>query len=84
MGIVKVFTPDADLGGLLDSNDPLYVSNVIHKAFIEVNEEGSEAGAATGVNFFSDCRIFTADFFFHVPSPFLSFSSKELVPYIIH
>lgn len=39
-----MFTPDANLGGLLDSNEPLYVSNVIHKAFIEVNEEGSESG----------------------------------------
>lgn len=43
MGINKMFTPDADLSGLLDSNEPLYVSDVIHKAFIEVNEEGSEA-----------------------------------------
>lgn len=43
-----MFTPDADFNGLLESSEPLHVSNVIHKAFIEVNEEGSQAAAASG------------------------------------
>lgn len=48
MGMTEMFTPKADLGLLLEGNEPLYVSDVVHKAFIEVNEEGSEAAASTG------------------------------------
>lgn len=48
MGITEMFSAAADITGLLESNENLHVSSVIHKAFIEVNEEGTEAAAATG------------------------------------
>jgi serpin B len=49
MGIQKLFIPEeADLTGI-NPDEELYVGKVIHQAYIDVNEEGTEAAAATGV-----------------------------------
>jgi hypothetical protein len=48
MGMNKMFSNGAEFDELLTTNEPLKVSQVVHKAFIEVNEEGAEAAAATG------------------------------------
>nr|XP_003926063.1 serpin B3 isoform X3 [Saimiri boliviensis boliviensis] len=45
MGMVDVFG-DADLSGMAGSRD-LVVSHVLHKAFVEVTEEGAKATAVT-------------------------------------
>jgi serpin B len=48
MGMKIPFSNDADFTGMTASND-LKIDEVIHKAFIEVNESGTEAAAATAV-----------------------------------
>lgn len=47
MGIRKIFQDDAEFNGI--SSVPLKVSHLVQKVFIEVDEEGSEAAAASGV-----------------------------------
>uniref|UniRef100_A0A131YLL2 Serpin B n=1 Tax=Rhipicephalus appendiculatus TaxID=34631 RepID=A0A131YLL2_RHIAP len=46
MGIKDLFASDADLTGI-SGNKELTVTAAVHKAFVDVNEQGTEAGAAT-------------------------------------
>ena len=48
MGIKKIFT-DADLSGITGTAD-LVVSQVVHGAALDVDEEGTEGAAATGIS----------------------------------
>uniref|UniRef100_A0A8C1SQ82 Serpin B6 n=1 Tax=Cyprinus carpio TaxID=7962 RepID=A0A8C1SQ82_CYPCA len=71
MGMEDVFNEQkVNLSGMSPSND-LVLTKVIHKAFVEVNEEGTEAAAATGIVARPCClsipQVFNAD------HPFLFF-----------
>lgn len=77
MGMTSMFH-GGDFSNLLDSNEPLEVSEVVHKAFIEVNEEGAEAAAATGAVVMMRCLPMRMPF--HANHPFLFLIVEKSTP----
>uniref|UniRef100_A0A2K6BZF0 Serpin domain-containing protein n=1 Tax=Macaca nemestrina TaxID=9545 RepID=A0A2K6BZF0_MACNE len=71
MGMVDIFNGDADLSGMTGSRG-LMVSEVLHRAFVEVTEEGAEATAATAVVTGFLSPLLTNEEF-HCNHPFLFF-----------
>ncbi|XP_052872426.1 antichymotrypsin-2-like isoform X2 [Anopheles cruzii] len=71
LGMGRMFTDAAEFPDLLETNEPLKVSKVIHKAFIEVNEEGTEAAAATGMVMTAYCMIISKPITFKADHPFV-------------
>jgi serine protease inhibitor len=50
MGMVDAFIyPKANFAGMDGKSDWLFIDDVIHQAYVEVNEQGTEAAAATTV-----------------------------------
>jgi serpin B len=70
MGMPVAFKPGAaDFSGMTGTRE-LAISAVVHKAFLEVDEKGTEAAAATGVVGFRTAAIAQAPVFFRADHPF--------------
>uniref|UniRef100_A0A452ISS4 Serpin domain-containing protein n=1 Tax=Gopherus agassizii TaxID=38772 RepID=A0A452ISS4_9SAUR len=71
MGMRDAFSQDrADFRGMSEKND-LVLSNVFHKCFVEINEEGTEAAAASAASMTSRSLISAIQF--AADHPFLFF-----------
>lgn len=75
LGIKQLFTPTADFSAMTKS--PLYVSNIIQKVYVAVDEQGTVAAAATGIVMFGAAMvqpdIFNADH----PFVFMIYDTKS-------
>ncbi|XP_008065456.1 serpin B10 [Carlito syrichta] len=71
MGMSDAFSQSkADFSGM-SSEKNLFLSNVFHKAFVEINEQGTKAAAGTGSDI--SLRIRVPSIEFNVDHPFLFF-----------
>ncbi len=66
MGVNDAFGRNADFSGI-DGANMLYISSVLHRAFVEVNEEGTAAAALTATH----VRTKSMTPSFHADHPFL-------------
>ena len=80
LGIKDLFTRKADLRNI--SNRQLHVSNAVHKAFIEVDEKGTEAAAATGIVISTRSQKDHNKNFFKADRPFMFmiYDSRNQIP----
>ena len=74
LGVKKAFTDDADFSGI-SSSERLKIDSVIHKTFIDVDEEKTEAAAVTAIPMMraTAAPIQTPRAVFHADRPFMYF-----------
>jgi len=82
IGVNTLFGGSSNLTGFLDqysvSDDSISLNSAKHKSFIEVNEEGSEAAAATAVLGFRSARpLFHSEFKADHPFLFLIYDKQQ-------
>jgi len=70
MGMADAFGDRADFSGMNGRRD-LFISAVVHKAYVDVNEEGTEAAAATGVAMSLKSMVPSPPVVFRADHPFL-------------
>jgi len=76
LGMAVAFSPDNANFSKINSTDKLFISKVKHKTFIDVNEEGTEAAAATSVSI-GVTSTAPGGPKFHANRPFLFFITEE-------
>ncbi|SDT41850.1 serpin family protein [Microlunatus soli] len=85
LGVTAAFDQGAaDFGGIADG--PLVISDVIHEAFVAVDEQGAEAAAATGVAVAARAAVIPREartVIFDRPFLFVIFETARRIPLFI-
>jgi serpin B len=70
MGMPDAFKASADFSGI-DGRRDLLIAKVVHKAFVDVSEQGTEAAAATGLKMMPTAVRPLQNIVFHADHPFI-------------
>ena len=85
--MTDAFDPEtADFNGICSAPDKqLYINRVLHKTFIEVDEKGTKAGAATAVEMMCESAMISEVKSVYLDRPFvyMLIDCEELLPFFI-
>ncbi|WP_169802726.1 serpin family protein [Neobacillus soli] len=70
IGMKTAFSEGAEFTKMIKETDPIWISKVKQKSFIDVNEEGTEAAAATSIEMVKESAPLDGPFHMEVNRPF--------------
>ena len=71
LGMTTAFAKGANFGKMIQEPDPLWISTVKQKTYLDVNEKGTEAAAATSVEMVTESFNMDGPFRMEVNRPFV-------------
>ena len=71
LGMTTAFAKGANFGKMIQEGDPLWISQVKQKTYLDVNEKGTEAAAATSVEMVTESFNMDGPFRMEVNRPFV-------------
>ncbi|MFO1444052.1 serpin family protein [Bacillus sp. Bva_UNVM-123] len=77
LGMTTAFDKGANFAKMIEENDPIWINIVKQKTFIDVNEEGTEAAAATSVEMKTESAPLDQPFHMEVNRPFFLMISDD-------
>jgi serine protease inhibitor len=78
LGMTTAFDEGANFTKMIKESDPVWISNIKQKTFINVNEKGTEAAAATSVKMKTKAAPVRGPFYMEVNRPFfVTITDKE-------
>lgn len=83
LGMTTAFNKGANFSKIIEGNDLLWISLVKQKTFIDVNEEGTEAAAATSVVMTTESSSMDQPFYMEVNRPFFFTITDEATGIIL-